>query len=46
MKTTLLVSLAIATLASAATYLEETFSDDKWQDVSLARTRKKKNQGG
>ncbi|KAF8987721.1 hypothetical protein BGZ52_003006 [Haplosporangium bisporale] len=41
MKTTLLASLAIATLASATTYLEETFSDDKWQDrwtISSAKT--------
>ncbi|KAF9316922.1 calreticulin 3 [Podila horticola] len=41
MKTTLLASLAIATLVSATTYLEETFSDDKWQDrwtISSANT--------
>ncbi|KAG0031182.1 hypothetical protein BGZ82_007088 [Podila clonocystis] len=41
MKTALLASLAIATLVSATTYLEETFSDDKWQDrwtISSAKT--------
>ncbi|KAF9332872.1 hypothetical protein BG006_004235 [Podila minutissima] len=32
MKTALLLASAIATLVSATTYLEVTFSDDKWQD--------------
>ncbi|KAG0085447.1 hypothetical protein BGZ93_009535 [Podila epicladia] len=41
MKTALLLASAIATLVSATTYLEETFSDDKWQDhwtISSAKT--------
>ncbi|KAF9322842.1 hypothetical protein BG006_002013 [Podila minutissima] len=41
MKTALLLASAIASSVSATTYLEETFSDDKWQDrwtISLAKT--------
>ncbi|KAF9303937.1 hypothetical protein BGZ74_002701 [Mortierella antarctica] len=32
METALLLASAIATLVSATTYFEKTFSDDKWQD--------------